>query len=63
MRGFAWHSRRRIAVLGGAALTRYDTRSVLTVALLLKTVSIVAIVTTALVERSALRAATIDSSA
>jgi predicted MFS family arabinose efflux permease len=50
-------------VLAGAALARYDTRSVLTVVLLLSTVAVLTIVATALLERSALRAATVDSAA
>jgi predicted MFS family arabinose efflux permease len=50
-------------LVAGFALARYDTRSVLTVVLLLCTTSVVTIVVTALLERSALRAATVDSPA
>jgi len=49
-------------LVGGVALARYDTRSVLTVVLVLSTVGVLTIVATALLERSALRAA-VDSPA
>jgi MFS family permease len=44
-------------LLAGPALTHYDTRSVLTVVLVLNTVAILTIIATALAERSALRTA------
>jgi MFS family permease len=47
----------------GFALARYDTRSVLAVVLTLQTIAIATVVTTALVERSQLRAAPVDSPA
>jgi predicted MFS family arabinose efflux permease len=50
-------------VLAGLALARYDTRSVLTVVLAVQSVAIVAFIASALVERSALRAAAVDSPA
>ena len=50
-------------LLAGPALARYDTRSVLTVVLVLNTVAISTIVVTALAERTALRAAAVDSPA
>jgi predicted MFS family arabinose efflux permease len=50
-------------LLAGVALTHYDTRSVLTVVLLLQSAAIITVVVTALAERSALRAATVDSPA
>ena len=50
-------------VAAGFALARYETRSVLAVVLTLQTIAIVAVVTTALIERSALRAAPVDSHA
>jgi MFS family permease len=50
-------------VLAGAALGHYDTRSVLTVVLGIQTLAIVAFVASALGERSALRAAAVDSPA
>ncbi len=50
-------------VAAGFALARYDTHSVLTVVLALQTVAVLTIVTTALAERSALRAAAVDSPA
>jgi MFS family permease len=50
-------------LLAGVALAHYDTRSVLTVVLILNTVAISTIIATALAERSALRAATVDSPA
>jgi hypothetical protein len=50
-------------VAAGFALARYDTHSVLTVVLALQTVAVLTIVTSALAERSALRAAAVDSPA
>ena len=50
-------------VLAGFALARYDTHSVLTVVLGLQSVAIIAFVASALAERSALRAAAVDSPA
>jgi predicted MFS family arabinose efflux permease len=50
-------------VLAGVALAHYDTRSVLAVVLALQSVAIVAFVASALAERSALSAATVDSPA
>jgi MFS family permease len=50
-------------LLAGFALARYDTRSVLTAVLALQSVAIVAFIASALVERSALRTATVDSTA
>jgi predicted MFS family arabinose efflux permease len=50
-------------VAAGFALARYDTHSVLGVVLALQSVAILTIVTAALVERSALRAAPVDSPA
>ena len=50
-------------VLAGVALARYDTHSVLTVVLGMKTVAIAAFVASALAERSALRAAAAESQA
>lgn len=50
-------------VAAGFALARYETRSVLAVVLTLQTIAIVTVVTTALIERSALRAAPVDSPA
>jgi MFS family permease len=50
-------------LLAGVALGRYDTRSVLTVVLMLNTAAILTIVATAIAERSALRAAAVDSPA
>jgi predicted MFS family arabinose efflux permease len=50
-------------LLAGVALTHYDTRSVLTAVLLLQSAAIITVVVTALAERSALRAATVDSPA
>jgi MFS family permease len=47
----------------GFALARYDTRSVLAIVLMLQTIAIATVVTTALVERSQLRIAPVDSSA
>jgi len=48
-------------VAAGFALATYDTHSVLTVVLALQTVAIVTLVTSALAERSSLRAAPVDS--
>jgi MFS family permease len=50
-------------LLAGPALAHYDTRSVLEVVLALNTVAIGTIIVTALAERSALRAAAVDSAA
>jgi hypothetical protein len=50
-------------VLAGQALARYDARSVLVVVLSMQTLAIAVFVTTALLERSSLRAAAIDSPA
>jgi predicted MFS family arabinose efflux permease len=50
-------------VAAGFALSRYDTHSVLAVVLTLQTIAIATFVTTALVERSALRVASVDSPA
>lgn len=50
-------------VAAGFALARYDTRSVLAIVLTLQTIAIATVVTTALVERSQLRAAPVDSPA
>jgi MFS family permease len=50
-------------LLAGAALARYDTRSVLTVVLALDTLAVLTFVGAALVERAALRAAAVDSPA
>ena len=50
-------------VAAGYALARYDTHSVLGVVLTLQSVAIATVVTAALVERSALRAAPVDSPA
>lgn len=50
-------------LLAGVALAHYDTRSVLAVVLMLSTAAVITIVVTALAERSALRAASVDSPA
>ena len=50
-------------VLAGQALARYDARSVLTVVLSMQTLAVAIFVTTALLERSSLRATAIDSPA
>ena len=50
-------------LIAGVALAHYDTRSVLTVVLMLSTAAVLTIVVTALAERSALRAASVDSPA
>jgi MFS family permease len=50
-------------VLAGVALARYETRTVLTVVLALQTVAVLTFVTTALIERSSLRASPVDSPA
>jgi MFS family permease len=50
-------------VLAGAALGRYDTRAVLAFVLVLDTVAVLTFVTSALAERSQLRAAPVDSPA
>jgi MFS family permease len=50
-------------LVAGPALAHYDTRSVLTVVLTLNTAAILTIIAAALVERSALRAAAVDSAA
>jgi MFS family permease len=50
-------------LIAGFALAHYETRSVFAVVLALNSVAIVTIVATALAERSALRAATVDSAA
>jgi predicted MFS family arabinose efflux permease len=50
-------------VLAGAALGRYDTRTVLSFVLALDTVAVLTFVTSALAERSQLRAAPVDSPA
>jgi MFS family permease len=48
-------------LLAGVALTHYDARAVLAVVLFLQTVAIAVVVSTALAERTALRAAALDS--
>ncbi|MGH7623347.1 MAG: MFS transporter, partial [Gemmatimonadaceae bacterium] len=50
-------------VLAGQALARYDSRSVLVVVLSMQTVAIAVFITAALLERSSLRAALVDSPA
>ena len=50
-------------VLAGVALARYETRTVLTFVLALQTVAVLTFVTSALLERAALRAAAVDSPA
>jgi predicted MFS family arabinose efflux permease len=50
-------------VLAGVALALYDTRSVLAVVLALSTAAVLAIIVTAVAERSALRGAPVDSPA
>ena len=50
-------------LLAGVALARYDTRSVLAVVLAMSTAAVLAIVVTAIAERSALRGAPVDSPA
>jgi predicted MFS family arabinose efflux permease len=50
-------------LLAGVALAHYNTRSVLTVVLLLNTAAITTFIVTALVERAALRTAAVDSPA
>jgi MFS family permease len=50
-------------VLAGIALAHYETRTVLTVVLALQTVAVLTFVTSALIERSSLRGAPVDSPA
>jgi MFS family permease len=50
-------------VLAGVALAHYETRTVLTVVLALQTVAVLTFVTSALIERSALRTLPVDSPA